>query len=37
MVIDEIVEHIPSGLANKEVYASKDCGDKYITNEDKSI
>jgi hypothetical protein len=27
----EIVEHIPCGLANKEVYASMDWVDRYMT------
>jgi hypothetical protein len=37
MITDETVEHIPCGPTNKEVYASKDCGDMYITDEDISI
>jgi hypothetical protein len=33
----EIVEHIPYGLAKREVYASIDCGNGYITDVDTSI
>jgi hypothetical protein len=34
---DEIVEHIPCGPANREVYASADWGNGYITDVDTSI
>jgi hypothetical protein len=34
---DEIVEHIPCGPVKKEVYASVDCGNGYITDVNTSI
>jgi hypothetical protein len=37
MITVEKVEHIPCGLAHREVYTSKDCGEMYITDEDVSI
>jgi hypothetical protein len=37
LATDEIVEHIPCGPANKEVYASTDWGNGYITDVDTSI
>jgi hypothetical protein len=37
MITAETVEQIPCGSTNKEVYASRDCGDMYITDEDTSI
>ena len=30
VTIDDIVEHIPSGPTNREVYASPDWGNEYI-------
>ena len=30
VTIDEIVEHMTGGLANREVYASPDWGNEYI-------
>jgi hypothetical protein len=32
LAIEEIVEHIPCGLSHKELYASMDWVDKYMTN-----
>jgi hypothetical protein len=37
MITTKTIEHIPCGPANMEVYASKDCGDMYIIDEDTSI
>jgi hypothetical protein len=34
---DETIEHIPSGPAKREVYASTNCGNGYITDVDTSI
>jgi hypothetical protein len=37
MITAETIEQIPCGSTNREVYASKDFGDMYITDEDTSI
>jgi hypothetical protein len=37
MITAETVEHIPCGPANREVYASRCFGDRYIIDEDTSI
>jgi hypothetical protein len=37
IAIDEIVEHIPCGPANREVYASTDCENGYVEDVDTSI
>jgi hypothetical protein len=37
IAIDEIVEHIPCGPTNREVYASTDCGNGYIKDVDTTI
>jgi len=37
IAIDEIVEHIPCGPTNMEVYASTDCWNGYIEDVDTSI
>jgi hypothetical protein len=37
MIIVETTEQIPCGSTNREVYASRDYGDGYITDEDTSI
>jgi hypothetical protein len=37
MITNGTVEHIPCGSDNREVYASRDCGERYITDEDISI
>jgi hypothetical protein len=37
VIVDETVEHIPCGLTNRELYASKYCWDMYIIDEDISF